>query len=63
MVDYLQLLVEGPIVEETFVERFANKKTIVEGSVAENTVIEKMEIDLTPIASFIFRLFNVFPFP
>ena len=44
MVDYLQLLVEGPIVEETFVERFANEKTVVEGSVAENTVIEKMEI-------------------
>lgn len=46
MVDYLQLLVEGPIVKETFVERFANEKTVVEGSVAENTVIEKMEIDL-----------------
>ena len=46
MVDYLQLLIEGPIVEETFVERFANEKTVVEGSVAENTVIEKMDIDL-----------------
>lgn len=46
MVDYLQLLIEGPIVEETFVERFANEKTVVEGSVAENTVIEKMDTDL-----------------
>ena len=29
MVDYLQLLVEGPIVEETFVERFANEKAVI----------------------------------
>ena len=47
------MVVEGPIVEETLVEKFANEKMVVEGS-GENTVIKKMKVD-----SFLIKLFGV----
>ena len=40
-----EMVVEGPIVEGTLIERFANKKTLVEGLVTKNFVKKKMEVD------------------
>ena len=41
-----EIVVERPIVEETLVDRFANKKMVAEGSVTKNTINKKIEVDL-----------------
>ena len=40
-----EMVVEGPTIERTLAEEFANENTVIEGSVAENTVNKKMEVD------------------
>ena len=41
-----EMVIEGPIVQVTWVERSLDEKVVVEVSVAEDTVNKKLKLDL-----------------